>query len=379
MQIGKIDAYDLDKVFTNFYYEISGNRWDFVTRIMHNEEQIIRCQLRDDTSSPNAIIKYWNMDGTAAAQFTVGSGGIPYTNILDMSWINDEQKFMYIQQESDHYKLYKCLSDGASPELIVDNFNPSEFATWDTSASGSFVSLTTSNDDTFVKVSGTLYKMPHSVTAGGPHDWSSISASCYSQTGAFHYGNGNDCDNMGYQVASGIDGYILYTWYDEGIDTIYLRSISVSGNNMSYAVNHWAMLDISDYSDIQYKMFINQLDSDSWHLITTTGIVGNTVTGDQARLKVFNIDEDLAAFLNVNSSDTVMPAGIGATSDIIATVANCWGTTLSGKLVQFWVSTGDGGVYPTYDYTDENGRAETEFTTGAVAGVSNVSVVVNEV
>ena len=379
MQIGKISSYDLDKVFTDFYYELSGHRWDHVTRIMHNEEQIIRCQLRDDTASPNAVVKYWNMDGTEAAQFTVGSGGVPYTNILDMSWINDEQKFVYIQQQADHYKIYKCASDGAYPELMVDNFDPSEFAIWTTSSGGGYVAITTSNDDTYVKVGAALYKIPHTLTDGGTQDWSSISSSCYSNTGIFHYGDGSECYNVQYQVASGIDGYILYTWYDSAIDTIYLRSISVSGSNISYAPTHWSMLDISDYSSIQYKMFLNQLDSDSLHLLTNSYVSGNTVTSGVSRLEVFNIDESLAAFLNVNSSDTVMPAGIGATADILAIVANCWGTTLSGKLVQFWVSTGDGGVYPTYDYTDENGRAQTTFTTGAVAGVSNVSVVVNEV
>jgi len=379
MQIGKISAYDLDKVFTGFYHEMTDHRWDLVTRIMHNEEQIIRCQLRDDSASPNATIKYWNMDGTEAAQFTVGSGGVPYTNILDMTWINDEQKFVYIQQQADHYKIYKCLPDGAVPELLVDNFIPAEFAAWDTSASGSYVAITSSNDDTFVKVEGTVYKMPHSVTDGGPHDWSSIAATCYSGTGLFHYGDGSYCDNLAYQPVESIDGYLLYTWYDSNIDVLYLRSITVSGNTMGYATTHWAMLNLDDYSDFTYKMFINQLDPDSWHLLTGTSVSGNQVADDQARLEVFNIDEELAAFLNVNSSDTVMPAGIGATSAIIATVANCWGTTLSGKLVQFWVSTGDGGVYPSYDYTDVNGRAETEFTTGAVAGVSNVSVVVNEV
>lgn len=378
MQIGKISYYDLNKVFTDFYYELPSNRWDLVTRVMHNEEQIIRCQLRDDTDSPNAVVKYWNMDGTEAAQFTVGSGGVPYTGILDMSWLNDENKFVYVQQQTDHYKIYKCLPDGGSPELVVDNFNPAEFAEWSISASGSHVAITTSDDSIFVKVSGTMYSMPHSVTTGGPHNWSAISSSCYSASSVFHYGDGSNCRNLAFQAASGIDGYLLYTWHDTNIDTVYLRSIIVSGSSISYAVNHWCMLDIDDYDTIQYPMFINQLDPDSWHLLTAPNVTGNTVDDSQANLKVFNIDESLAAFLNVNSSDTVMPAGIGATSTIYAVVTNCWGTTLSGKLVQFYVSSGDAGIYPSTNYTDANGQATTEFTAGSVAGVSTVSVVVNE-
>lgn len=52
MQVGKIEYYNLEKNFTNFYYEIAGHRWDYVTRVLHNQEQVMRCQLRDGTSNP---------------------------------------------------------------------------------------------------------------------------------------------------------------------------------------------------------------------------------------------------------------------------------------------------------------------------------------
>lgn len=379
MQVGKISAYNLQKNFDEFYYEVTDQRWDFVTRVIHNQEQVIRCQLRDGTSTPNAIIKYWNMDGTEAAQFTVGSGGVPYTNILDMMWLTDDEKFVYIRQPvgESYYQIYRCSSDGASPTLLVDQFAPPEFAPWSTSSESSYVGITASESNLFVKVGESLYSIPESVYSSPPVDWSSISPSCTSTTGCFHYGDGSECTNLSYQPSvSGVD-YILYSWYDSNIDVLYLRGIK--SDDLSYDPTRWSMLDISDYSDINYPLFINQLDADSLHYLSVTSTLGNQVDTTPAYLQVFNIDEDLAAFLNVNSADTVMPAGIGATSPIIARVSNCWGTTLSGKLVQFWVSSGDGGVYPTYAYTDEDGRAQTTFTTGASAGVSTVSVVVNEI
>ena len=84
MQVGKISPYNLEKDFSSFYYQLPSHRWDWVPRVLHNQEQVIRCQLRDGTATPQARIKYWNMDGSEAAQFTIGSGGVPYTAIVDV-------------------------------------------------------------------------------------------------------------------------------------------------------------------------------------------------------------------------------------------------------------------------------------------------------
>lgn len=385
MQVGKTTSYSLEKNFDEFYYEISGQRWDFVTRIIHNEEQIIRCQLRDGTDSPTAKIKYWNMDGSEAAQFTVGSGGVPYTNVLDMGWLSDDEKFCYIIMASGNsglgstgYSVVQALPDGASPEVLIYDINTTYTADWATASVSGYVGITASDDDIFVKIGPELFAIERSALTA-PSDWATLigGASVRSASDCFHYGDGSNCRNLMYQESS---GKVLYSWYDSVIDVLYLRSISISGT-VQYEPYRWAMLDISEYSDIQYPLFLNMLDSDALHVLTvdSTAIAGQTVDETPAYLEVFNIDENLAAFLNVNSSDAVMPAGIGATAEIKARVTNCWGTTLSGKLVQFWVSSGDGGVYPTYDYSDSEGRATTTFTTGANIGISNVAVVVNEV
>jgi len=390
MQVGKILPYDLQKNCPSFYYEVSGHRWDFVTRVLHNEEQVLRCQLRSSgTAAPQANVKYWNMDGTEAAQFTIGSGGSPYTGIFDVGWLNSENKMFYAWMYnagpnigSTGFSLVKCLPDGQSPEVIMyDIVTPYNVATWSGSATTSgWVSVTSSDDYIYMKVGPALYEFDRSALTS-PTAWSAISGTGNMRvsTNCFHYGDGSNCRDLMYQENS---GDVLYTWYDTNIDALYLRSITTSGTTMDYSTTRWAMLNISEYRNIQYPLFLNQLDPNALHMIAVPSsafVSGLTVTGTTTSLKVFNIDETLAAFLNVNSSDTVMPAGVGATADIIAKVINCWGTTLSGKLVQFWVSSGDGGVYPSYGYTNSSGVATTLFTAGANIGISNVAVVVNEV
>jgi len=384
MQVGKISSYNLEKNFNKFYSEMNGTTGSghvsYCPKIIHNQEQIVRCQLRDGSATPNGIIKYWNMDGTEAAQFTIGSGGVPYKNVLDIAWINDEMKFVYITSDpslvtGSTYNIYKCGVDGADPELLISEFDGgSEYAAWAVASVSGYVGICASDTDLFVKTGKNLYKIPEGTTG----DWGSVSGDTILLDDGFHYGDGVGCQNLMYQPDATTSGYILYTWYDSSIDTLYLRSIDTQ-DTMAYDASRWAMLDVTYYSSVKEPIFLNQLDTDALHVLVPTAVTATgTVTQQAAYLNVFNIDDNIAAFLNVNSSDTVMPAGIGATSDIIATVVNCWGTTLSGKLVQFWVSSGDGGVYPTYDTSDANGRAQTEFTTGANVGISTVAVVVNE-
>jgi hypothetical protein len=392
MQVGNISPYNLEKNFNSFYYQISGRRWDYVTRVIHNQEQVIRCQLRDGTNSPKGFIKYWNMDGTEAAQFTIGSGGIPYTNIHDVCWLTDEERLCYVMPYSggvglgsEGYSVVSALPDGASPEVLVRNINTTNTVNWPGPTTSGYVNITSNDDFIYLKIGPELHEIDRSAFGiSYPWDWTDLVSGSYvrSATDCFHYGNGDNCRNLMFQEQDSGAGHILYSWFDSTISVLYLRSITASGAELEYVPDRWTMLGITDYGNIQYPLFLNQLDPDALHYMavtTTTGVSGYTVTVTPSYFEVFNIDDELAAFLNVNSSDAVMPAGIGATATIQARVANCWGTTLSGKLVQFWVSSGDGGVFPTYTYTDEDGRAETEFTTGANVGISNVAVVVNEI
>ena len=98
------------------------------------------------------------MDGTEAAQFTVGSGGSPYKNILDISWIDDEQKFVYITMDAslvsgNTYNIYKCGPDGGNPELLISGFDADgQWANWYTSVTSGYVGIAANDSDIFVKV-----------------------------------------------------------------------------------------------------------------------------------------------------------------------------------------------------------------------------------
>lgn len=394
MQVGKLSSYDLQKNFTGFYYEIANRRWDYVTRVLHNQEQIIRCQLRDATNTPPGLVKYFNMDGTSAAQFTIGSGGLPYNQVLDVGWFNNEDRFCYVITASgmgvttSGYRIVAAAPDASTPQVLIKDINTTNTKNdWGVASVSGYVGITASDYDIFLKIGPELHQIDRYALIGGDKDWDSLvtAGSVKTSTNCFHYGNGRECQNMLFQQTDSVtgSGCILYTWYDWVISTLYLRTITVSGTSTpEYVPTHWAMLDVPNYSLIRTPIFINRLDYDALHrlYVPSTSISGTTVTsGSAAYLNVFNIDSEQAAFLNVNSSDIVMPAGIGDTADITATVINCWGTTLSGKLVQFWVSSGDGGVDPTYAYTDSDGKAQSVFTTGANVGITNIAVVVNEV
>jgi hypothetical protein len=388
MQVGSIISYDLQKNLSGFYYQASGTggrgKYIYVPRVIHNREQIIRCQLRDDSVTPAGIIKYWNMDGTEAAQFTISSGGTSYRNILDIAWSPSESKFIYVTQdaslcEASAYRVYKCGVDGATPELMIYNFNPPTYATWATSSVNGYVGITADTQNCYIKIGANLYRVPLSASGA----WADVSALSAVSTRAFHYGDGSNCTNLTYSPTG--SGYLMYTWYDATINALYLRNITTSG--LEYVPTRWTMLNFPlisgslTYNTQRYPVFTSGLDSNSLFVVQaiSTDQTGYATATGTTTLRTWNVDDTLAAFINVNTSDIVMPAGLGKSSTLTATVVNCWGTTLSGKLVQFWVSSGDGLVNPSYAYTNTSGIAETSFTTGAGVGLSNISVVVNEV
>jgi hypothetical protein len=74
-----------------------------------------------------------------------------------------------------------------------------------------------------------------------------------------------------------------------------------------------------------------------------------------------------------------MPAGVGDTAQITATVINCWGDPKEGKTVEFWISSGDGSIIPVDTKTDFNGQCKAIFYAGANVGVTQVNAVVNEI
>jgi hypothetical protein len=409
MEVGKLSSFDLEKDFQPIYYElttltgINGTPGvSQTTRIIHNAEQVVRCRLRDHTPE-RAEIKYFNMDGSEAAPFTLISGSNYENYVFDMCWSNEESKFIYVCSGSNgDLSLRRALSNGATDSIAVYQFQPDEGSTWSWGKDNGRIQITTGEQDYFLKVGGSVYRMPNTITALTgiltTTDFCSLGIeSCGTLTGsqvpdgyegvrlpapyAFYPEDGDNCYNFSYQralyfdVPSGVvpSGYLIYNWYDQPIDTLYVRSICPSGN-MYYMTDRWALIDVPNYDTYRYPMFMNQSDPHALHYLD-----GTAVSGTSNYLRVFNIDDTLAAFINLNSSDIVMPAGVGDTAQITATVINCWGDSKEGKTVEFWISSGDGSIIPVDTETDSDGKCRAIFYAGANVGVTQVNAVVNEI
>lgn len=395
MEVGKLTSYSLGKDFSPIYYTASG--LDSVTRILHNSEQIVLARLRDGTP-PVGTIKYYNMDGTEAAQFTITSGGTPVNYIVDLCWVVPESKYLYISGSGTHYGIYKALSNGTTVETVIADFSSTDIGEWTTSSVNGEFQIAAGESDYFIKAGGSLYRFPSSVTGSGIiNDANFCSTGCgileggqipsgyvgvkLSEPDAFYPTNGTNCYNFQYQrkpywdVVSGTvtSGQLYFTWYDSDIDIVYFRTISPSGN-MGYLQDRWSLLDITNYSSYDYPIFLNNSDPYSLHYID-----GLTTVSASNILNVFNVDKNAAAFVNLNSTDIVMAAGIGDTALITATVVNCYGEPLSNKVVDFWISSGDGSITRLDNYTNSEGKARATFYAGSTVGTVQINAVVNEI
>ena len=409
MEVGKLSSFNLEKDFQPIYYELTTLTGinetpgvPQVTRIIHNAEQVIRCRLRDHTPE-RAEIKYFNMDGSEAAPFTLMSGSNYEYHVFDICWSNEESKFIYVCSGIDGgLSIRRALSTGATHSTIVSKFQPDEGYSWIWGKDNGRIQIAAGEQDYFLKVGGSIYRMPNTLTAVTgilvTSDFCSFNINdCGTLTGsqippgyqgvrlpspyAFYPQDGEYCYNFSYQraiyydVPSGIvpSGYLLYSWYDQPIDTLYIRSICPSGN-MYYIIDRWSLINVPNYDTYGYPLFMNQSDPYALHYLD-----GTAASGISNLLRVFNIDETLAAFINLNSSDIVMPAGVGDTALITATVINCWGDPKQGKTVEFWISSGDGSVIPVDTETDSDGKCRAIFYAGANVGVTQVNAVVNEI
>lgn len=390
MEVGMISPYDLQKDFTRFYTEVSGGL-SKVTSIYHTGDQIVRCYLRPLMAGADAVstIKYWNMDGTPAAQFTLISGSNNVERVVDLAWSTYDNFIYALISVSglSSYSVQKFSSVGTFQGHLIEIFQPPESQGWYTARDHGHTQIATSESHFYIKVGGSLYRYYCGINI--PYDDGSLADNSLLSPDAFYPGNGVDCINLMYQraptwnipIGTTPSGCLVYNWYDTNIQTLYLRSINPSGT-MAYLSDRWAMLNVLNYQYFKYPLFMNNADPNALHYIscTATGTISNGVCMDSGvhMFKVFNVDRSLAAFINLNVSDIVMPAGSGDTSLISAHVINCWGEDLPNKLVTYYLSSGDGQVIAQNALTDIHGISTAIYTTSASTGTSQVTAVVNE-
>jgi len=160
--------------------------------------------------------------------------------------------------------------------------------------------------------------------------------------------------------------FLTYLEYDAGLDMLHCKTLDKT-TLLSTTSTRQVFLNISDYSTNAYKVFYDQNDFNTLYYVDSTKI-----------LRAWNLNDTISAFMAVNAETITLPAGTAQNTNVNADVINAWGEVLSGKVVTFAVTAGDGALTPSTDATDVVGRATTQYTVGSTVGVSTVTATVTE-
>lgn len=99
---------------------------------------------------------------------------------------------------------------------------------------------------------------------------------------------------------------------------------------------------------------------------------------DGTALKLYDLNETKAAFVNVSSDKQVLAAGTAETATITAQVLNVYGEPKSNKTMTFSVSAGDGAISPAIGCSDGTGLDTTTYTVGSAVGAATITVTVSD-
>lgn len=170
---------------------------------------------------------------------------------------------------------------------------------------------------------------------------------------------------------------IIYGYYDTINSQYAVKTISTT-DLTDTSSGRQLLVDDSELTSTNRNFFINQNDYNTMYFVET-----------DTSLYQYNTDDRLVKFISANISDPTLSAGGENTADVIASVANAWGTPLSGKTVSFAVTAGDGSVSPATRLTDNDGVANQatpqdvtpglpSYTTGSSVGITSITVTVNQ-
>ncbi len=216
----------------------------------------------------------------------------------------------------------------------------------------------------YLKIDDTMYKYSNSVSILGLETGSGAILSTTGQIAK------EGTHSLAWTHESGLPAglpFLTYIEYDAGLDIIHLRTLDKDTLTDSTDTKE-ILLDITGYSSAQeFTLFYDQNDFDTLYYVDAS-----------TDLQAFNIDDRISAFMAVNAEDVTLPAGTEQQTPVNADVINAWGEVLSGKVVTFSVTVGDGAITPATDTTDGSGRATSQFIVGSTVGVSTVTATVTE-
>jgi len=155
-------------------------------------------------------------------------------------------------------------------------------------------------------------------------------------------------------------GGLSYIEFDSDLSTVFVRTITA---DTLLATAFKAGLDVTA-NDKPFAWNVTDL--------ATLYYVDGTA------LKLYDLNETKAGFVNVTSDKQVLAAGTAETATITAQVLNVYGEPKSNKSMTFTVSAGDGAISPAIGCSDVNGEDTTVYTVGSAVGTATITTTVSD-
>ncbi len=209
-----------------------------------------------------------------------------------------------------------------------------------------------SGGEIYIKVNDTLYKYLKTALPLMTENGSSASAMTIGEipsTGITNFAH------HGYSQAG-----LSYIEFIPDLDGVFLKTISTT------TLEATPLKVKLDVPSINFPFAWNVSDLSTLYYV------------DDDDLKLYDLNESKAAFVNVTSDKQVLAAGTGEVAIITAQVLNVYGEPKSAKTMTFSVSAGDGAISPATGCSDLNGQDTTSYTVGAAVGTATITVSVSD-
>jgi hypothetical protein len=214
--------------------------------------------------------------------------------------------------------------------------------------------LHSSGGEVYIKINDTLYKYLKSALPLVSEDGSSASVTT---TGEIPETTVTNFSYSGYS-----QGELSYVEYVGDLSGTFVKAIS-STTLLASPLKAWI-----DVTSISHPFAWNVSDGSTLYFIDN---------GDE--LKLYDLNEGKAGFVNVTSDKQVLAAGTAETATVTAQVLNVYGEPKSAKTMTFSVSAGDGAVSPSTGCSDGSGLDTTTYTVGASVGTATITVTVSDI
>lgn len=207
----------------------------------------------------------------------------------------------------------------------------------------------------YIKVGTTLYKYTKNTGLPLTHEDENASGASVVSTGQIPEDSITAFAYNGFSEAG-----LSYIKYEDSLAGVFLRTI----NTTDLTENAYkAKLDVAS---INFRFAWNVSDLSTLYYVNGTG------------LRLYDLNETKAAFVNVSSDKQVLAAGTAETAVITAQVLNVYGIPKSAKTMTFSVSAGDGAISPAIGCSNVSGEDTTTYTVGSAVGTATITVSVSD-